>query len=765
MKPTLRVLLVEDCEDDYAITRALLSKSVSTVFTLDWVRNVDEALEWICRREHDVYLVDFQLGRDTGLELIAQARERDQSGPFILLTGMRDSELDLKALHTGAADYLPKDGLAHRLLERTIHFSIEREALVGSLQSRVRQLTTLWELADAFEYHGDKNEVCETVCRVVPRAFPARSRPQVSVHVGDKVHGEPPSGVEVMRKSFRVEEEKEGRVVLWSEDPSFDRDAFREEYGEFLDFVSHNLTQTMKRLDLTRQLQLIELGVRQARDSIMITDALLDAPGPRIVYANAASQELTGYRPEELIGNSPRILQGPKTDRSLLANLRQTMEEGNTFQGVTINYHKDGTEFVNELRVMPIRDNDGIVMNWMAIQRDVTEETQLRDMLRDREEQLRQSQKMEAVGCLAGGIAHDFNNLLTGISGFTRLLLSGESNEAKQHDLNQVLELSDRASELTSQLLAFSRKQTIKPKVIKPNHVLEESTKLLRRLIRENVELRMSLGEDVGHVKFDPGQFHQVVVNLAVNASDAMPDGGMLKIVTEKLEQTIGDPAGSRQITRQSVQLIVSDTGVGMDEETTKRIFEPFFTSKEKGRGTGLGLATVYGIVKQHGANITVSSLPGQGTTFKVIFPRVDEPETATEKEPSPEKISLAGTTILIVEDEGAVREVAERMLKESGATVLTASMPSEALALCVEQEPDLLLSDVVLPEMSGRQLYLRLLQLFPSLRVFYMSGYTDEVFGSDGMVDDDIPIIQKPFDAQQLRSRISALLRSPSAV
>jgi PAS domain S-box-containing protein len=391
------------------------------------------------------------------------------------------------------------------------------------------------------------------------------------------------------------------------------------------------------------------------------------------------------------------------------------------------------------------------------------ERKQMEEALHENEEELRQSQKMEAVGRLAGGIAHDFNNLLTVINGYSELILHrlGPADPIRA-ELEAIKQAGARAAALTGQLLAFSRRQALQSRVLDLNAVVANMDSMLRRTIGEDIELRTVLQPELGRVKADPGQIEQVILNLAVNARDAMPHGGRLTIETADVEL---DETQTRRlltvIPGPHVLLAVSDTGCGMDKETQARIFEPFFTTKEKGKGTGLGLSTVYGIVKQSGGSIWVYSEPGRGTTFKIYLPRVEEPAEAVEPDtagaPSP-----GGTeTILLVEDEAGVRSLARTALQAYGYTVLEASNGSEALQICERHEGPihLLVTDVVMPGMSGKELADRLASGRPEIKALYVSGYTDGSIIHHGMLDPSVAFLQKPFSPDALARKAREVL------
>ncbi|MGE5570648.1 MAG: ATP-binding protein [Rhodospirillales bacterium] len=385
--------------------------------------------------------------------------------------------------------------------------------------------------------------------------------------------------------------------------------------------------------------------------------------------------------------------------------------------------------------------------------RDLSEEMAQRRFL---QEQLMQSQKMEAIGRLAGGVAHDFNNLLTVILGFSDLVLAGTDRSAATYSqVEQIRAAAERAASLTQQLLAFSRKQMLQPKVINLNTVVMEIEKMLRRLMGDDIELTTILDRDLGQIKADPTQIEQVIMNLAVNARDAMPRGGRLTIETANVELT--EEYAREHVEARAgphVMLAITDTGIGMDQETMERIFEPFFTTKEYGRGTGLGLSTVFGIVKQSGGSLWVYSEPGQGTVFKIYLPRVEE---AVLEAPEIEAPDARGTeTILVVEDDEKVRLLVRTVLTARGYTVFEAGNPSEAMMFQSRYTGPihLLLTDVVLPEMSGQELSEILLTRHPRLKVLFMSGYTDRSISLGTAA-----FIQKPFTPEALGRKIREVL------
>jgi len=400
-------------------------------------------------------------------------------------------------------------------------------------------------------------------------------------------------------------------------------------------------------------------------------------------------------------------------------------------------------------------DAAGRPLRAAGIAQDITKRIRL-------EEQYRQSQKMEAIGLLAGGIAHDFNNLLTAIEGYSTLMAEAmRTDDPLQAHLAEVRRAAERATALTRQLLAFSRRQILEPRVLGLRDSVTSMGPMLQRLIGENVDIVVRERGEPGHVKADPGQIEQVILNLAINARDAMPRGGTLTFEISDARLTNADArSGATVVPGRYTLLTVSDSGYGMDAETQARVFEPFFTTKQKGKGTGLGLSTVYGIVKQSGGYIWIDSAPGAGTRFSIYLPRVEEavetppPRSASE--------SLTGSeTILVVEDEGAVRMLVRRALERYGYKVLTAGTPLEAIELArgSGERIDLLISDVVLPQMSGRALANHILEAKAGTRLLFMSGYTDDAIVHHGVLDEGTPFIQKPFTPQALARKVRQVL------
>ncbi len=394
---------------------------------------------------------------------------------------------------------------------------------------------------------------------------------------------------------------------------------------------------------------------------------------------------------------------------------------------------------------------------------DISARVQAETALRRSEEQLAQARKMEAVGRLAGGIAHDFNNLITVIRGYAEMMEEHlPETGSLRADMREVRTAVDRAADLTAQLLAFSRKQILQPRVVSLNEVVQRMEKMLPRMIGEDIEVEMLLQPDAGNVRADQGQIEQVIMNLAANARDAMPRGGRLSFHTANVDFDTAPPARPEMGPGAYVRLIIRDTGTGMDSQTLSRIFEPFFTTKELGKGTGLGLATVYGIIKQSGGYIYCTSSLGEGTTFEIFLPRAFEPRSVEAARPIPGEADPGGGTILLVEDEEALRRYCRAILEKNGYVVLDAASGDAALQMVnsMHQVVHLLLTDVVMPRMSGPELGSRLRAFQPDVRILYMSGYSEDLVSRQGILESDADLIEKPFDEASLLFRVRKSLQ-----
>ena len=457
--------------------------------------------------------------------------------------------------------------------------------------------------------------------------------------------------------------------------------------------------------------------------------------------------EPLGLRPGQVVGTSALDLYANVPD--VAAHLRRALK-GEMFIGTA-----DVAGRSYQTWYSPITDAGGAMAGVVGVATDITERTQL-------EEQLRQSQKLESVGRLAGGIAHDFNNMLTAINGYAELIMARlPETDPMREEVEDIKRAAEKASLLTYQLLAFSRKQILRPKTLNLNEVVSDVSKMLQRLIGDDIVIVARLGPDLHPVNADPGQVAQVLMNLSVNARDAMPDGGVLTLETANVDLDADYAAAHLGVQPgRYVMLAVSDTGTGMSPDIQRRIFEPFFTTKPVGKGTGMGLATVHGIVNQSGGSLWVYSEVGHGSTFKIYLPRAAEPAARVDSVPPGAALARGVETILLVEDEDMVRRLVRRTLEGCGYHILEATDGAAALDICGDGTPiALLITDVVMPNMSGRDLAGRLSASRPDLRVLFMSGYTDTAVTQHGVLDDATDFLQKPFTIRTLTEKVREVL------
>jgi signal transduction histidine kinase len=503
----------------------------------------------------------------------------------------------------------------------------------------------------------------------------------------------------------------------------------------------------------TRELQTNRESFRNIVEKNQEGIAVVDAGGS-IRFANPAFAQLLGDTPAGVLGK-------PFPFQLEVGAIRDVEHPG-----------PDGKPIPIEVSLAETQWDGGTA--YLASLRDIRQRREAEDALRESEEKLRQAQKLESIGRLAGGVAHDFNNLLTAINGYTDMVLAGlDDTDTNKTYLQEVRRSGERAAELTHQLLAYSRKQVLVPKLLNLNSVVENMTNMLRRLIGDNIELLSQLDPDLGLVKADPGQLEQLIMNLVVNAKDAMPEGGRITVLT-RVETLEADSDALRPIDKELsvapgryVVLEVQDTGIGMDEDTRGRIFEPFFTTKEVGRGTGLGLSMVYGFVKQSGGNITVASAEGKGTTFRIYLPLAPGGAAWTPESPDGSIAESGSETILLVEDESTVRKFLHSVLTHVGYRVIEAEDGKRALEISGEygETIHLLLTDVMMANMGGRELADKLSRKRPAMKILFMSGYAEEVLPPGWEGRDGVEFLQKPFSPGMLAQRVRSVLDSSRAM
>ena len=496
----------------------------------------------------------------------------------------------------------------------------------------------------------------------------------------------------------------------------------------------------------------------QAVEQIPVSLVITDTAGT-LEFVNSKFSELTGYGLEEALGQNPRLLKSGLMPAGIYEDLWGTITAGRAWAGELQNRKKDGELFWERATISPLRDRDGVITHYLGLKEDITHQKKL-------EQQLRHAQKLEAVGLLAGGVAHDFNNILQVINGYGTLMQMAQApSDPHCHSLSEMLKAAERAAQLTHSLLAFSRKQVMNPKVVNLNAVVGNVEKLLRRVLGEDIHLAVTPLDASLQVHVDLGQIDQVLLNLAANARDAMPKGGSLTITTERFlldEQFVED----RHFGRPGAYalLVVKDSGEGMDEPTLKRIFDPFFSTREMGRGTGLGLATVYGIIKQHNGYILAESTLGAGSSFKVYLPIASQSPSAMQ-EPALQESRIRGTeTLLVVEDEPAVRGLVEIVLRKYGYSVLLAGDGQEAVDRFREhgQGIDMILMDIIMPRKSGRQAYDEISRERPGMKVLFTSGYTADFIKSRGELGQGMELLMKPVQPLALVRKVREILDRP---
>ncbi len=512
-------------------------------------------------------------------------------------------------------------------------------------------------------------------------------------------------------------------------------------------------------LDITEKkakdqfIRLLSAGITESPVAIIITDMK-----GKIEYVNPAFSKISGYSKSEAIGKTPCILKSGEMPEEFYTNLWNTIIKGENWSGEVVNKRKDGSHYWARLLISPIKNDKGEIAHFLGIQEDITEQKKL-------ERQLLQSQKMEAIGRLAGGIAHDFNNLLTVINGYAQLLLySSSEKDPNRKKIEHIFQAGEKAKNLTSQLLAFSRKQMRQVQKLNMNQVIEDYFSMIQSLIGEDILIEKQLASDLWTIEADKHQLEQILLNLVVNAKQAMPEGGKLTLITRNVmldDQFVEDNEGAKS--GPYIHLSISDTGIGMDEETVKHIFEPFFTTRGVGEGTGLGLSTVYGIVKQNDGLIYVTSAPDHGTIFDIYFPKSEgeaEQQKDTVDKPAEEEL-FGNESILLVEDDVDVRTLTSRALSYFGFKVTPARDGKEALEQLKNSSNkfDLLITDVIMPKLSGKQLADMVHQHFPDLPVLFISGYSDNQLKA--VPEEDLPnFLQKPFSPIDLARKVKEILQ-----
>ena len=623
------VLLVEDDEDDFLITRALLSRAESIECNLEWASSYDEGLNAILSGEYDACLVDYRLGKHTGLDLLKAINDRGNHTPIILLTGQGDLEIDLTAMAAGAADYLSKEEIDAPLLERSIRYAVER----AQADQRIREQAALLD---------------------------------------------------------------------------------------------------------------------KARDAIIAYD--MDGS---VVYWNKSAERLTGWTADEMIGEQARNYLYTDAQREKLDQCFATIEEEGEWTGELKQQTKDGDDLVVESRWTLVRDNNGEPSSVLVINTDITERKQL-------EMQFLRSQRMESIGRLVGGIAHDLGNLLVPILlGVKVLQQRFDDDDQVERTLSMIQKSAERGSDMVEQVLAFARGVEGERAVLNPGSIIEEVEKIIQETFPDDITVRTTVADDLDAIMGDATQIQQVLMNLSVNARDAMPDGGTLTVNAENITLSASD--ARRNIDADPgpyVRITVSDTGTGIPDDAIDKIFEPFFSTKPEGEGTGLGLSTAYSIVKSHNGFIDVRSEADEGTTFRIFLPVTTKSRNATADGAGDEEARGQGEVVLIVDDEDFIRETAQQTLESAGYRAIVARHGKEALELMEEYHEaiDAVITDLRMPEMNGHELIAKLHDSYPDLPIIAASGV------ADGQTDAALEagarrFLSKPFTAERLYGSLNEVL------
>ncbi len=758
------IVLVDDYPDNLLVMKHVLNDKIPHIDIVTFVNPV-EAMEYIKNNNVSLVITDVQMPVLNGVELCRIIKDEPKtSHVHVMLVTSHEASSKYKALGLDAG----ADNFIIRPIDNVELVSIVKVALrirqteqdLESKAVKVQQdyemlfnkmISGLVVLDVVFDDHHNPENL--RICNVNP-AFETMADVSSENVIGKLISDTFPS--------FDNDKIKICIDVAMS-GKSRNFDFYCIAFDKFLEISAfktdeNNLAILM--FDVTKEKKAqaeqekLKAAIEQLSESVLITDSQ-----GIIEYTNKAFSNITGYSSEYAIGRTPSFLDSELHDKEYYDKIYEDVRNGETWKGRFTNVKKDGETYISDVLISPIRNAENEVVNFVVVEQDITEEVA-------KEEHLMQTQKMESIGQLAGGVAHDFNNLLMAIMGYVDLCKDELTKDHPAYELlNEIYDAADRSVIITRQLLAFARKQPISPKIINLNESISAMLKLLHRMIGEEINLKWDPCITPWLVKIDPGQLDQIITNLVVNARDAIEGTGNIIIETYKINVKPNVYLNEYQglFEGEYMVIAVSDDGCGMDKKTQDNIFEPFFTTKDIGKGTGLGLSTIYGIVKQNNGMAHFYSEPGKGTTFRIYLPRFISNENETPDDDEADALLKGDETILVAEDEKNIRIITTLILKGLGYTVLTAETTDHAIEIAEEYEGkiDLLLSDVVMPEMSGFQLGEKLKATRPDMQQLFMSGYTENVIDQQGMLKEGINFLPKPFSRETLGKKIRQILDS----
>jgi len=756
----LKIAIVEDNVGDAVLIKEMLDYGDVEI---SHFKDLDSALEDFEFHIYDIALVDLGLPGCVGAEAPMMIINENPTLPVVALTGSDDVRVIQKVLSIGAQDYLIKGRFDKETLIRSIRYSIERKKVYDNLYAQKQFSENIINTASAVIMVIDKTGRIGRVNEFFRELTGFRPEEAVNKNF-----------IETFVEKDYIKKTKDMINKSFTDDPDISFKNLINKKGGGSVFVEWHFSIMRDKnekssdllcigLDLTKKIQ-AENQLRESEELLKMTEKIahvgswiFDRKTSGFIWSDEV-YKIFGLKPNQTVPDYKLLLSYiPEDDRDEFNNsFRLAVKNGHPLEMTHKIKRPDGSIRTIHLKAEHEKDRSGVLKRTLGMVHDITDQKEL-------EEQLRQSQKMEAIGLLAGGIAHDFNNLLMVILCNSDMIISRlKKGDPMLEEIIEIKKSGQRAAELTRQLLAFSRKQVLKPQITDLNSIVNDLEKMIKRLVGERIEVVTILNPGIGMIKADKGQLDQVIMNLVVNARDAMPDGGKITVETQNV--TLGNDYIKKYSDVRAgnyVMLAVTDTGTGMPKETVDKIFEPFFTTKGLGKGTGLGLSTVYGIVKQSNGYIFCYSEPGKGTTFKIYLPITEEDGFAVENEIKDViEMKPEGEKIVVIDDEKEIRDVVYRMLSQEGFKVFTAENFEQVMKLFNDEKNiDLLITDVIMPEMNGDEIGQKVLEKYPETKIIYMSGYTESTIMDFSILDRSKFYLQKPFTRQYLIQSVKEIL------